>query len=138
MKEEGYVKNITDDKCEIVVRRKTACGDNCASCGGSCRMKFQTVTARNIANAAPGDNVEIEMDNKKVYLSAFLVYILPLAVFNTAYVLLYKFFSESAVSIVLSLVAAVIFLIPAIIYDRTKKEDFLPNVTKILEKHKEM
>ena len=85
MKEEGVVKRELNELCEVVVRRKTACGDNCASCGGACKMNFEAVTAKNAVGAKAGDSVVIEMESKKVILSAFLVYILPLLVFLVSF-----------------------------------------------------
>lgn len=133
MKEEGIVKTVKGDTCEAVVRRKTACGDNCASCKGACRMQFQTVKVKNNVGAKAGDTVEIEMENKKVFLSAFFVYILPLLVFITVYGVGEKIFFNSIKTVVISALCFLFSFLPALIYDRRKKEEFLPVITKILD-----
>ena len=125
MKQKGVVKSV--------IRRKTACGDNCASCG-ACRMKFQTVTAQNPLGAASGDYVEIETDSKKVLFSAFLVYILPIMVFAAAFLTAQKLSASSiaASAAALCLTAAVWGF--AVWFDRRHKDDFIPIVTEIEQK----
>lgn len=133
MREEGIVKKETEGLCEVVVRRKTACGDNCASCGGACKMNFQSVTAKNSAGAKAGDSVIIEMESKKVLLSAFLVYIMPIFVFATAFFVLKRLNFDNMASGGISAVLTVISFGITVIYDRHHKSDFLPEIIKIQE-----
>ena len=133
MREEGVVKRELGELCEAVVRRKTACGDNCASCGGACKMNFQSVTAKNPAGAKAGDNVIIEMDGKKVILSAFLVYILPILVFIISFYGVQTLNLGNTLSGGISAVLTVISFSVTVIYDRHHKSDFLPTVIKIEE-----
>lgn len=81
MREEGFVKSVRNGECEVIVKRKTACGENCASCSGGCTAPETVCRADNSLGACPGDFVVIEMDSKSVLKSAFLVYILPIIVF---------------------------------------------------------
>lgn len=130
MKQKGVVKSVSGGLCEVVIRRKTACGDSCASCG-ACRMKFQTVTAKNPVCAASGDYVEIETDSKKVLFSAFLVYILPILVFTASYLTAQKLFASSIIVSGASLSLTAVAWVFAIRFDRRHKEDFIPIVTEI-------
>ena len=132
MKETGIVKSVTGDLCQVVVTRKSACGDNCASCKGGCKVNNQLCTAKNPLNAQPGDKVEIEMDTKKVLKSAFLVYMLPIIIFISAY-----FLSEGlteAARIIISLAVTILFFLFLFFRDKRLKPEFLSVVTKILEK----
>lgn len=133
MREEGVVRKETDGICEVIVRRKTACGDNCASCKGACKMNFQSVTAKNAVGAKAGDIVVIEMDSKKVLFSAFLVYIMPLLVFVISFYGMQKLRFSSALSGGVSALLTVVLFGLTMLYDRRHKADFLPVIIKIEE-----
>jgi len=130
MKEEGIVKSINGDMAVVVIRRKTACGDNCATCSGACRRSFQEITAKNLCKAKEGEYVSVEMDTGKVFLSAFFVYILPLMVFVTAYGIGGIYLGEG-LNVALSVVLAILSFAPAIILDRRKKDDFVHKIVQI-------
>ena len=132
MKESGIVKSVSGDLCQVVVTRKSACGENCATCKGSCKLSDQVCTCKNLIGAKPGDRVEIEMDTKKVLKSAFLVYMFPIIIFLSAY-----FLSEGlteAARIAISLVVTILFFVSLFFRDKRLKPEFLSCVTKILEK----
>ena len=133
MKQEGVIKSISGELCEVVIRRKTACGDNCASCG-ACRMKFQQVTAKNPLGAEVGDYVAIEMDSKKVLFSAFLVYILPILVFFISFLAVQKLYASSAAAVSVAVILTAMLWGVAVIFDRRHKADFIPIVTEIEQK----
>ena len=133
MRQEGFIKSVSGEFCEVIIRRKTACGDNCASCG-ACRMKFQQVTAKNSVGAESGDYVVIEMDSKKVLFSAFLVYILPILVFFISFFAVQKVSSSNLVVIGISVVLTAMAWGFATVFDRRHKADFFPTVTEIEQK----
>jgi len=130
MRVEGIVKTVSGETCEVVVRRKTACGDNCASCGGACRMNFQKVTAKNSVGAKAGDSVVIETESKKVLFSAFLVYILPILVFLVSYYCIQLRFHDKLAGGISAVLTVISFGI-TVMYDRRHKADFLPIIVKI-------
>lgn len=68
-----------DGTAEVLVTRESACGGNCAQCGG-CGGAGKTLTAlaRNPMGAKPGDNVIIETGSARVLSLAALVYLAPL------------------------------------------------------------
>ncbi|MCR4719932.1 MAG: SoxR reducing system RseC family protein [Firmicutes bacterium] len=133
MREEGIVKRELGGLCEVVVRRKTACGDNCASCGGACRMNFQQVMTKNPIGAKAGDSVIIEMESKKVLLSAFLVYILPILVFFVSFFTVQKIYASNNLASGISAILTVAVFGITVLFDRRHKEDFLPSIIKICE-----
>lgn len=131
MREEGFVKSVSGNTCEVIIRRKSACGENCASCKGGCEAREQLCSAENTAGAAVGDRVVLEMDSSKILKSAFLVYILPILVFLAVF----AFVSElggTAVSALCALGAAAAVFVCLGIYDRQHKNDYLPSVTEII------
>lgn len=133
MREEGIVKREFGELCEVIVRRKTACGDNCASCGGACKMNFQQVTAKNQVGAKAGDSVIIEMESKKVLLSAFLVYILPVLVFFVSFFAVQKIYASNNLASGISAILTVAVFGITMLFDRRYKSDFLPSIIKISE-----
>ena len=82
------VKRILDQGlAEIEVQRQSACGHDCASCGGcgAPQERIQAV-ARNIVDAKVGDTVTVEGENKQIMRMAAIVYTLPLVLFFAFFV----------------------------------------------------
>lgn len=132
MKEEGFVKSVTGDMCEVVVKRKTACGENCASCKGACSAPEQICTAKNVVGARDGDRVCIEINTSTVLISAFLLYILPVFVFLTVFLTASENGSSGGASALFAAGAAVLVFFSVMIYDRKHKDKHIPSVTEIL------
>lgn len=88
MTQQGTIKKLLPGGlAEVEVTRRSACGHDCAKCGGCGGLETQTlyVTARNRAGAAIGDRVLIEGETKQVLGIAVLVYLLPLVLFFIGY-----------------------------------------------------
>lgn len=88
MTQQGTIKKILPGgMAEIEVTRRSACGHDCAKCGGCGGLETQTlyVTARNKAAAQVGDRVLIEGETGQVLGYAVLVYLLPVALFFIGY-----------------------------------------------------
>ena len=96
-------------------------------------MNFQSVTVKNPIGAKAGDSVLIELESKKVLLSAFLVYILPVLVFFISFFLIEKAYSSSSLASATAAVLTVIVFGITVLFDRRHKTDFLPIVIKICE-----
>lgn len=70
------------------MRRETACGSACASCGASSSCAYKnvvTAAAVNRAGAGVGDTVTVSTGTSRIIGAAALVYILPLALFLAGY-----------------------------------------------------
>lgn len=78
MRQMGRVVKIADGVADISVVRKSACGDNCASCSAKCTLKDARVSAKAIPGLKAGDMVYIEMAASKIIFAAFLAYITPI------------------------------------------------------------
>jgi len=54
----GIVEAIEKDRIKVRISRKSACGDNCKSCG-MCNMKDSEITVKNTVGAKVGDRVRL-------------------------------------------------------------------------------
>lgn len=83
MIQKAVVKKIINvTHAEIEVQRQSACGGNCASCGG-CGAPQERIkaVAVNLVNAEVGEIVTVEGENKQIIRMAAIVYTLPLVLF---------------------------------------------------------
>ena len=88
MTQQGTIKKLLPNGlAEVEVTRRSACGHDCAKCGGCGGLETQTlyVTARNHAHASVGDRVLLEGETRQVLGFAVLVYLLPLVLFFVGY-----------------------------------------------------
>lgn len=131
MKETGIVIKVKDGLCEVAVRRKTACGENCASCKAACSSREHICTARNLAGAKVGDRVTLETDSQKVLKSAFLVYISPILAFLAIFMLVSLRFSQG-ISALAAILAAALHFMAMHGYDKRHKDELLPEIREIL------
>ncbi len=70
----------------MLVKRTTACGGNCETCGGACADSGRLrAVAVNRIGAAVGDVVTISSRSSGILSAAALVYLLPLAAFFLGY-----------------------------------------------------
>lgn len=89
MIQKAVVKKILDrEYAEIEVQRQSACGHDCAKCGGcgAPQERIQAV-AKNRVDAKVGDIVTIEGENKEIIRMAAVVYTIPLILFFVFFVL---------------------------------------------------
>ena len=133
MKETGIVKSAEGKFCTCSTQRKSACGDNCATCKATCSSREHTFIAKNTIGAKAGDTVIIEMPASSVLKSAFLVYILPLL----AFLLGFSYFFEEGKSELTSALWGIILggavWILVSFYGKYKKAELTPEVTEIVE-----
>ena len=94
----GLVREVKDNKALVRFIRESACGGNCASCGG-CGAKPIDVWIDNTLSLVPGEKVEVNTPSSRILLSAFITYILPLIVFMSAYLLFADILSYDARSL---------------------------------------
>lgn len=79
MQQRGYVSTASKETAKVIIRRESACGDNCASCGGGCNdSKSITLELENTLSAEVGDYVIVESKSSTILKSAFIAYIMPL------------------------------------------------------------
>ena len=124
MTQQGTIKKLLpDDMAEIEVTRRSACGHDCAKCGGCGGLETQTlyVTARNRAKADVGERVLIEGETGQVLGLAVLVYVLPIVLFFVGYVLSSLLFEGGAAGAIGGGVLFAVGILYAILYSRRMK-----------------
>ncbi len=72
------VRLLPDDRAEVAMERPSACGGNCASCGGCADSRVLAV-ADNRFGASLGEEVVIEGAARRLIAMTAMVYLLPLA-----------------------------------------------------------
>ena len=124
MTQQGTIKKLLPDgMAEIEVTRRSACGHDCAKCGGCGGLETQTlyVTARNRAKADVGERVLIEGETGQVLGLAVLVYVLPIVLFFAGYALGSVLFTGAAAGALGGGVLFVLGILRAIWYSRRMK-----------------
>ena len=124
MTQQGTIKKLLPDgMAEIEVTRRSACGHDCAKCGGCGGLETQTlyVTARNRAKADVGERVLIEGETGQVLGLAMLVYVLPIVLFFVGYALGSVLFTGAAAGALGGGVLFVLGIPGAIWYSRRMK-----------------
>ena len=132
MEQIGTVKRLQGSRAEILVRRASACGENCASCKSVCTKTTISALAENPLGAAVGDVVKIETDTKRLILAALLLYIMPLFLAIVFAALAQSLFSSKTFAVVL---ATVVFLAAFfVIQKQDKRLAPVSYITKIIQR----
>ena len=120
MEQVGIVVEKINDNAKVQFKRASACGENCAMCGG-CEKLNSFVIAKNNVKADVGDTVILETNTKRVLVAAFAVYILPIVLGICGYA-----FFGAIIGIVLFFIPfAVLFLI-----NKRIEEKYLPVIVR--------
>ncbi len=132
MKETGFVIKTDGNMAYVSVKRKSSCGDNCAMCKGVCKAPEIKALADNKIGAQVGDFVIVEAETKNVLKCAFLVYLSPVLLMMTAYILSISFAENKIIAAVVSVLAFLISGVIVKIFD--KKLAPKTYIRKILDK----
>jgi len=121
--------------CKVEMKRESACGGNCASCGG-CASADETVIALavNAAGAAVGETVIVETRGKDIYSIAALVYLVPVILMIAGYIAASALFDFSSAPGIGSAVGFATGVLIAVLYGKKKKEKIYLTVTEILSR----
>ena len=133
MRETGVVKSVEGEFCTCATRRKSTCGDNCATCKAVCSSREHIFTAKNTAGAKEGDTVIIEMPTRSVLKSAFLVYILPLVAFLLGFSYFFGAGKPELEACFWGIVLGGAMWVLASFYGKYKKLELTPEVCEIVE-----
>lgn len=134
MREIGVVQNIFGEYADVAIVRKTACGENCASCSGGCTPGEQIIRARNTAFAKKGDRVVLEMQTGKVVKAAFWVYILPIICLVAGTIIGQEFFGNEWTGILTGIGCMLVCFLVIHFLDARNKDNYEVVVTEILYK----
>ncbi|MBR4157859.1 MAG: SoxR reducing system RseC family protein [Oscillospiraceae bacterium] len=95
---------LPNDMASVSVERQTACGGNCASCGGCSYKNVLTAVAENSFGAKVGDKVTLRSRTKGVIGAAALVYLLPIVTFLIGYAVAAAFGAKEGTEILVSVI----------------------------------
>ena len=120
------IRVLEDGRAEVSVKRQSACGHDCAKCGGGCAelavMPTVTVRAENPIRAMAGDMVTVESASKRILGAAVMVYLVPLILFFAGYFLGAAAGAGEGGAVVVGLVGFAAGLLCAVALDRHEKK----------------
>ena len=134
MKEVGTVQKIDGEYAFIRVEKKSACGENCATCKGGCVPTERIIKVKNTKKCQSGDKVALDMNTKKVMSAAFMVYIIPLVMLILGYFLGESLFGNEGSAILSGVVLMIISMIIIAVFDRLSKDKYMAEITEIINK----
>ena len=123
MEQIGIVTKTNNGIATVQIKRSTTCGEKCSSCSG-CSVTSQTSLVNNQIGATIGATVKFELDDRKVLLAAFIVYIVPLISLIAGYV---------AFGVVYGIVFFAIPFVILKILDKKLAINYIGKITKIIE-----
>ena len=133
MVECGEVIKVKNDKIIISFDRKTEC-KKCGMCAfGKDDMKVK-LTMKNTLNCKEGDIVQVTMGDKFVLASAFIVYLIPIALIGLFLGLGIAFNTPEYAQIILAFSGLIVGFIISFLVDKLikNKKSFSPTLSKII------
>lgn len=114
---------IDSDHAEISVPRKSACGHDCEECAG-CGVTGAAVHAKaaNPIDARPGQKVVVESSTQKMLGIVAFVYLIPVVLFLTGYLLAAFLTPSVAIQYTVAVAAFLVGIGFAILYDRRLRD----------------
>ncbi len=128
----GIVKEISKNTAQVEIKRSSACGESCASCG-LCPGQRAIVNAANTMGVHVGDTVMIDMADKRVLSAAFLVYIVPIIAIIAGYFTGEAVFGGEEYAILAGFVFFAAAFAVIICTDKRRKEKYTPRIVEIKE-----
>ena len=115
-----------DGTAQVLCLRQSACSGDCHKCAGCGAVEQKLlITAQNPIGAKPGETVRLRSESGPVLLGAAILYLIPLFLFLTGYLLLYNrdlgFFG--------GLAGFAIGVLLAVVYDRKVAKKKKPQYT---------
>ena len=107
----GRVLSVYGNMAEVLVIRKSACGENCANCLSQCNQKNHIAKAKNTACAKIGDTAEVFLSDAISIKLLTLTFILPIILFITAYIATLALSDNHAVSGIISALVFICYLL---------------------------
>ena len=128
----GVVISTDNKKATVMVKRASACGENCAHCKGSCKPTTAQAIVENTIGAHIGDTVKIESNTTDIVRAAFFLYMLPVLVAIVSSVVAY---GVKMNDIFVILISVATFFVSFVIIKRFEKK-LTPKsyITKIIAK----
>lgn len=115
-----------DGTAQVLCLRQSACSGDCHKCAGCGAVEQKLlITAQNPIGAKPGETVRLRSESGPVLLGAAILYLIPLFLFLTGYLLLYN----RDLGFWGGLAGFVIGVLLAVVYDRKVAKKKKPQYT---------
>ncbi len=138
MNKTGKVLSSSKDKAIIQVIRKSACGDKCGQCSGTCESQGIVITAKNVQHASIGDIVEVSAETHDILKYTALLYLIPLFALISGILVSLQFMSDGSISELISFLIGLGLMLVSLLliskYSRDKHLEF--QVTQIIRTNK--
>ena len=125
MTQKAIVKRLlTQSLAQVSLMRQLECGLSCKSCEGCPQKPTDELLAtadNTVVQAQPGDVVEVRSNTASVYAAVFYAFILPCVGLIVAYLLAAYMGVHQLSCILISFSGALIFFVPAILFNRSQK-----------------
>ena len=132
MREVGFVDEVNGEFAIVRVAKKSACGENCASCKGGCTPGERKIKVKNTISAKVGEKVILEMTESKVLSAAFLAYILPIIIFFVGFFVGDRMFSHELASVGIGVVFAGVGFWVIYLFNKKAEEKYLAEIVDVL------
>lgn len=124
MDQVGKIEKIEGNKATVSVKRVSACGTNCASCGASCEQKSVIFETEFSGDYEVGDYVEISTENDVMLKQILMLYGIPfvimLATIGIVQLLIFNNPNKDLISAVASVVSLALAYFILKIYDKNE------------------
>lgn len=130
MREIGFVDEVQENYAIVKVAKKSACGENCASCKGGCVPGERRIKVKNKISVQKGDKVILEMPECKVLSAAFFAYILPILIFFAGYFLGEYIFKTEGCAIFCGIITMVCGFLIIHFFDRKNREKYMAEIVE--------
>ncbi|WMJ75831.1 MULTISPECIES: SoxR reducing system RseC family protein [unclassified Sedimentibacter] len=107
MEQVGKIEKIEGNKAIISVKRVSSCGDNCKSCGSSCRQPSVMFETEISGDYEVGDYVEITTENSVVLKQILMLYGIPFVIMLITIGIVQLIFMNNANKDMISAVASI-------------------------------
>jgi len=123
----GKIEKIDGNIATILVKRISACGDNCASCSVACKQNGIIIQTEVTSDIEIGDYVEITTENGIMFKHILMLYGMPL-VLLVGSILFFNFIfrnniNKDIISAVLGLASLIVSFFILKMYDKREMKN---------------
>jgi len=130
LREVGFIDELQGEFAIVRVAKKSACGENCASCKGGCTPGERRIKVKNPISAGVGEKVILELPDGKVLSAAFLAYILPIIIFFIGFFVGDRLFSHELLSVLVGVVFAGVGFFAIHLVNKRTEERYLAEIVE--------
>lgn len=130
MKNIGVVKQIEGRDVLISVFKESSCS-HCNKCGDEDKISRE-LKIKIADEVEIGDFIEFEIENKKVFIAAMVVYIVPVFIMIAGYFMGLKIFKKEGMAVLSAFISLAISFSLVYIYDKLIVKNKMVDIVKII------